>query len=93
MEIPHEILDKIWKRLKDCQLERKLEAKMEIQRPHGGLTVLLSTRSQSITFEVLPAFNALGELSWLCVGGSRDLQGCVDREKSKKGVADSHVVL
>lgn len=85
MEIPHEILDKIWKRLKDCQLERKLEAKMEIQRPHGGLTVLLSTRSQSITFEVLPAFNALALSEQPSPRTYRELKRSLDMTKASPG--------
>lgn len=56
------ILSKIWQCLKDCQLKMKLPTKMEVQRFHGGLTLQLSTKWQSITFEVLPAYNALGEL-------------------------------
>lgn len=51
------------------QLERKLTAKMEMQRPHGGLTIRLSTKWQSVVFAVLPAFDALGEPSGVCGGG------------------------
>lgn len=56
------ILSKIWQCLKDCQLTMKLPAKMEVQRFHSGLTFQLSTKWQTIAFEVLPAYNALGEL-------------------------------
>lgn len=85
MEIPHEILDKIWKRLKDCQLERKLEARMEIQRPNGGLTILLSTRWQSITFEVLPAFNALALSEQPSPRTYRELKRSLDMTEASPG--------
>lgn len=67
-KIQHEILCKIYNWLKHCQLERKLAAKMEILTSSRGLFIQLSTRWQSITFKVLPAFNALGEPSCVCVG-------------------------
>lgn len=41
---------------------------METQRPSGRLTIQLSTEWQSIIFEVLPAFNVLGEPSWVSRG-------------------------
>lgn len=64
----HEFLNKICEWLKASRLERKLVAKMEIKRPYGGLTIQLSTKSQSITFDVLPTFDAVGEPSWVCGG-------------------------
>ena len=55
--------------------------------------VQLSTKQQSITFNVLPAFNALGELSWTCRvverGGGMGLEGLVKRTKPMKGVMGS----
>ena len=55
--------------------------------------VKLSTKQQSITFNVLPAFNALGELSWTCRvverGGGMGLEGLVKRTKPMKGVVGS----
>lgn len=56
----YEILYKILNWLKHCQLEKKLAAKMDILVPSDGLFVQLSTTGQSVTFEVLPAFDALG---------------------------------
>lgn len=85
VEIPHEILDKIWKRLKDCQLERKLAAKMEIQKPDGGLTIVLSTSWQSITFEVLPAFNALALSEQPSPQTYRELKRSLDMTKASPG--------
>lgn len=68
-EKQYEILDKIWEWLRAGQLERKLTAKMEMQKSYVGLTIRLSTRWQSVTFDVLPAFDALGEPSGVCGGG------------------------
>lgn len=58
-----EILIKIWLWLKACQPTMKLAARMEVSEFHGRLTFQLSTKWQSVTFEVLPAYNALGECS------------------------------
>lgn len=41
---------------------------VETQRPNGGLTIKLSTESQNIIFEVLPAFDILGEPSGVSGG-------------------------
>ncbi|XP_029778552.1 2'-5'-oligoadenylate synthase 2 [Suricata suricatta] len=55
-----EILSKIWQWLEVCPFTMKLAARMEVQRFHSGLTLQLSTKWQSLKFEVLPAYNALG---------------------------------
>ena len=78
-----EILSKIWQGLKTCQLTMKLEAGMEIWKLHGRLIFQLSTKWQSITFEVLPAYNALGECSWVwraLVG-----RGVLRKQSQRKG--------
>ena len=86
----HGLLSKIWAQLKHCELTMKLAAKMEIQSINGKLTIQLSTKQQSITFEMLPAFNALGEPPWVCGGGGGlGLEWLVKRAKPKKGVVDS----
>ena len=84
------ILNKIWQLLKACQLAMKLPAKMEVQRFRDGLIFQLSTKWQSITFKVLPAYNALGEFAPGCVQGT-GLERCVETAKPKKGAADSYV--
>ncbi|XP_036785080.2 2'-5'-oligoadenylate synthase 2 isoform X1 [Manis pentadactyla] len=57
---PSEILHKIREVLRVWQLITELAAQVEVQMVSGTLTIQLSTKRQSITFEVLPAFNALG---------------------------------
>lgn len=81
--------------MKHCESTLKLAAKMELQNTNRSSRVMvkLSTKQQSITFNVLPAFNALGELSWVCrvVGrvGGMGLEGLVKRTKPMKGVVGS----
>lgn len=81
----YEILYKILNRLKHCQLERKLAAKMDILMSSRRLVIELSTRWQSITFEVLPAFDALGKPSWVCVGGAGVWRGVLTEKSQRKG--------
>lgn len=93
----YELLGKIWAQMKHCESTLKLAAKMELQNTNRSsrVTIQLSTKQQSITFNVLPAFNALGEPSWACrvVGrvGGMGLEGLVKRTKPKpmKGVVGS----
>ncbi|KAM9622327.1 2'-5'-oligoadenylate synthase 2 [Trichechus inunguis] len=54
------ILDKIWKRVEDLKHSMALEYNLQTQRSQGRLILQLSTKWQSIIFEVLPAFNTLG---------------------------------
>ncbi|XP_003419338.3 2'-5'-oligoadenylate synthase 2 isoform X1 [Loxodonta africana] len=54
------ILKEIWKRLEASQHLKEMAAKLEVQQSQGQLILWLSTKGQSIIFEVLPAFNALG---------------------------------
>ena len=81
--------------MKRCESTLKLAAKMELQNTNRSSRVMvqLSTKQQSITFNVLPAFNALGELSWTCRvverGGGMGLEGLVKRTKPMKGVMGS----
>lgn len=91
----YELLGKIWARMKHCESTLNLAAKMELQNTNRSsrVTVQLSTKQQSIAFNVLPAFNPLGEPSWVCrvagrVGGV-GLEGLVKRTKPMKGVVDS----
>ncbi|XP_035979596.2 LOW QUALITY PROTEIN: 2'-5'-oligoadenylate synthase 2 [Halichoerus grypus] len=79
------ILSKIWQCLKDCQLKMKLPTKMEVQRFHGGLTLQLSTKWQSITFEVLPAYNALGLSETPSSQTYRELRRALDMTKAQPG--------
>lgn len=74
--------------LRVWQLTTELAAQVEVQMVSGTLTIQLSTKRQSITFKVLPAFNALGECSWGC-GAFRSGEAC--GESKAKGVADSYV--
>lgn len=60
-----EIVSKIQQWLEACQFTMRLAARMEVQELHGRLTLQLFTKWQSLTFEVLPAYNALGECSWV----------------------------
>lgn len=66
----YELLGEIWAQMKHCECTLNLAAKMELQNTNRSsrVTVQLSTKQQSITFNVLPAFNALGEPSWVCAG-------------------------
>nr|KAF6403819.1 2'-5'-oligoadenylate synthetase 2 [Molossus molossus] len=81
----HEILNTIWEQLKACQCERKPTAKMEVQRPHGGLAIRLSTWSQSVTFDVLPAFDALGSRDRPSPWTYRELKRSLDMTKASPG--------
>ncbi|KAB0338438.1 hypothetical protein FD755_025247 [Muntiacus reevesi] len=69
-ERQYELLGKIWARMKHCECTLNLAAKMELQNTNRSsrVTVQLSTKQQSITFNVLPAFNALGEPCWVYAG-------------------------
>ncbi|XP_059974523.1 2'-5'-oligoadenylate synthase 2 isoform X1 [Mesoplodon densirostris] len=81
----HDLLSKIWAQLELCELTMKLAAKMETQSINGKLTIQLSTKQQSITFELLPAFNALGlsEKPSLCI--YRELKRSLDMVKARPG--------
>ncbi|XP_053784502.1 2'-5'-oligoadenylate synthase 2 [Desmodus rotundus] len=81
----HEFLNKICEWLKASRLERKLVAKMEIKRPYGGLTIQLSTKSQSITFDVLPAFDAVGLSDKPSLWTYRELKRSLDMTKASPG--------
>ncbi|XP_053525876.1 2'-5'-oligoadenylate synthase 2 isoform X2 [Artibeus jamaicensis] len=81
-----EILNKICKWLKAAQLEQKLAAKMEIKRPWGGgLTIQLSPRWQSVTFDVFPAFDAVGFRNEPCLRTYRELKRSLDMTKASPG--------
>lgn len=81
----HEILNGIWYKLETCQVRRRLAVMVETQRPNGGLTIKLSTESQNIIFEVLPAFDILGSSekpsSWVY----RELKRSLDMTKASPG--------
>ncbi|XP_025745346.1 2'-5'-oligoadenylate synthase 2 [Callorhinus ursinus] len=79
------ILNNIWQCLKACQLTKKLPAKMETERFHGGLTLRLSTKWQSITFAVLPAYNALGLSEKPSSQTYRELRRALDMTKARPG--------
>uniref|UniRef100_A0A8C6AH53 2'-5'-oligoadenylate synthetase 2 n=1 Tax=Monodon monoceros TaxID=40151 RepID=A0A8C6AH53_MONMO len=65
--------DLLWAQLKRCELTM-----------NGKLTIQLSTEQQSITFEMLPAFNALGdEKPSLCT--YRELKRSLDMVKASPG--------
>uniref|UniRef100_A0A8C9Q4J4 2'-5' oligoadenylate synthase n=1 Tax=Spermophilus dauricus TaxID=99837 RepID=A0A8C9Q4J4_SPEDA len=59
-----EILDIIEQQLKARLLALGLTAGYQILRFGGHLNIEVSTRWQTVSFKVLPAFNALGECSW-----------------------------
>ncbi|XP_032954015.1 2'-5'-oligoadenylate synthase 2 [Rhinolophus ferrumequinum] len=84
-KIQHEVLCKICNWLKHCQLERKLAAKMEILTSSGGLFIQLSTRWQSVTFKVLPAFDALGLSEKPSPCTYRELKRSLDMTKANPG--------
>uniref|UniRef100_A0A8P0P2L7 2'-5' oligoadenylate synthase n=1 Tax=Canis lupus familiaris TaxID=9615 RepID=A0A8P0P2L7_CANLF len=79
------ILNKIWQLLKACQLAMKLPAKMEVQRFRDGLIFQLSTKWQSITFKVLPAYNALGLSEKPSSQIYRELKRALDMTKAHPG--------
>lgn len=79
-----EILTKLWLCLTECQFTRKMPAKMEVQKSPSGLTFQLSTRWQNITFKVLPAYNALGELL-LGVWTALVWRGVLREQSQRKG--------
>uniref|UniRef100_A0A8D0UW13 2'-5' oligoadenylate synthase n=1 Tax=Sus scrofa TaxID=9823 RepID=A0A8D0UW13_PIG len=81
-----ELLSQIWAQLKCCQLTRKLEAKMEIQNFNSGpTTIQLFAKEQSITFKILPAFNALGLSEKPSPWTYRDLKRSLDMMKASPG--------
>ncbi|KAJ1074028.1 hypothetical protein K5549_007266 [Capra hircus] len=74
----YELLGKIWARMKHCESTLNLAAKMELQNTNRSsrVTVQLSTKRQSIAFNVLPAFNPLDEaVSACCLAASSLLCG------------------
>ncbi|XP_057600817.1 2'-5'-oligoadenylate synthase 2-like isoform X2 [Hippopotamus amphibius kiboko] len=82
----HKLLSQIWAQLKQCEVTRQqLAAKMEIQTINDRLFILLSTKQQTITFEMLPAFNALGlsEKPSLCT--YRELERSLNMRKASPG--------
>ncbi|XP_068419766.1 2'-5'-oligoadenylate synthase 2 isoform X1 [Eschrichtius robustus] len=81
----HDLLSKIWAQLKHCELTMKLAAKMEIQSINGKLTIQLSTKQQSITFEMVPAFNALGLSEKPSLRTYRELKRALDVVKASPG--------
>ncbi|XP_014642579.1 PREDICTED: 2'-5'-oligoadenylate synthase 2 isoform X2 [Ceratotherium simum simum] len=79
-----EIFKKIWECLRACQVTG-LEAKVQIQRPNSGLTIHVSSGCQSITFEVLPAFNALGLSENPSPWAYRELKRSLDMTNAQPG--------
>lgn len=80
-----EILDQIEHRLKVQPLLKELADIVEIQRLRGALIIQVSTKWHSVSFEVVPAFNALGtrETPRPCI--YRDLKRALDETKSSAG--------
>lgn len=90
----YELLGKIWAQMKHCESTLNLAAKMELQNTNRSSRVIVQLhKTAEHHFHVLPAFNPLGEPSWVCrvVGrvGGVGLEGLVKRTKPMKGVVDS----
>ncbi|XP_065760645.1 2'-5'-oligoadenylate synthase 2-like isoform X1 [Muntiacus reevesi] len=87
-ERQYELLGKIWARMKHCECTLNLAAKMELQNTNRSsrVTVQLSTKQQSITFNVLPAFNALGLSEKPSLWSYRELKRSLDMVKASPGV-------
>uniref|UniRef100_A0A8C3X6K8 2'-5' oligoadenylate synthase n=1 Tax=Catagonus wagneri TaxID=51154 RepID=A0A8C3X6K8_9CETA len=81
----YELLSKIWAQLKLCQLMRNLEAKVEVQNFRGELTIQLSTKQQSLTLKILPAFDALGLSEKPGLWTYRELKRYLDKVKASPG--------
>ncbi|XP_004843812.1 2'-5'-oligoadenylate synthase 2 isoform X1 [Heterocephalus glaber] len=85
VKIQDKILNAITHQLEECRRVRTLPVQWETLRTPKGLSIVLSTRWQKITFEVLPAFNALG----LCENPSpwlyRELIRFMDETKASPG--------
>ncbi|XP_070625746.1 2'-5'-oligoadenylate synthase 2 isoform X3 [Bos indicus] len=83
----YELLSKIWAQMKHCESTWKLAAKMELQNTNRSsrVTIQLSTKQQSITFNVLPAFNALGLSEKSSLWTYRELKRSLDMVKARPG--------
>ncbi|XP_070242165.1 2'-5'-oligoadenylate synthase 2 isoform X2 [Bos mutus] len=83
----YELLSKIWAQMKHCESTWKLAAKMELQNTNRSsrVTIQLSTKQQSITFNVLPAFNALGLSEKSSLWSYRELKRSLDMVKARPG--------
>lgn len=79
------ILGKLWQCLSACQFNVKMPAKMEVQRLSSGLAFQLSTKWQKVTFEVLPAYNALGLSEKPSPQTYRELRRALDMTKARPG--------
>ncbi|XP_043757618.1 2'-5'-oligoadenylate synthase 2 [Cervus elaphus] len=84
----YELLGEIWAQMKHCECTLNLAAKMELQNTNRSsrVTVQLSTKQQSITFNVLPAFNALGLSEKPSLWSYRELKRSLDMLKARPGV-------
>lgn len=73
----YDIIREIRKQLEACQQQEKFEVKFEISKWKAPRVLSFSLKSkefnESVDFDVLPAFNALGETphTWASAGGSR----------------------
>ncbi|XP_055406060.1 2'-5'-oligoadenylate synthase 2 isoform X1 [Bubalus kerabau] len=83
----YELLGKIWAQMKHCESTLKLAAKMELQNTNRSSRVMvqLSTKQQSITFNVLPAFNALGLSEKSSLWSYRELKRSLDMVRARPG--------
>ncbi|XP_010826888.1 PREDICTED: 2'-5'-oligoadenylate synthase 2 isoform X3 [Bison bison bison] len=83
----YELLSKIWAQMKRCESTWKLAAKMELRNTNRSsrVTIQLSTKQQSITFNVLPAFNALGLSEKSSLWSYRELKRSLDMVKARPG--------
>ncbi|KAI4536300.1 hypothetical protein MG293_013692 [Ovis ammon polii] len=83
----YELLGKIWAQMKHCESTLNLAAKMELQNTNRSsrVTVQLSTKQQSITFNVLPAFNPLGLGEKSSPWSYRELKRSLDMVKARPG--------
>ncbi|XP_062944261.1 2'-5'-oligoadenylate synthase 2 isoform X2 [Cynocephalus volans] len=81
----HEVLKEIKHHLVVQLTLWGLENKVKIQMLRGGLTIEVSATWQSISFEVLPAFNALGLSENPSSRIYRDLQRSLDKTKASPG--------
>ncbi|XP_054450337.1 2'-5'-oligoadenylate synthase 2 [Pteronotus mesoamericanus] len=81
----HEILNKIYRWLKASQLKGLVRAQMEIEQSNSGLSIQLSSESQTIIFAVLPAFDAVGVSEKPSPWTYRELKRTLDKTEASPG--------
>ena len=91
----YELLSKIWAQMKHCESTWKLAAKMELQNTNRSsrVTIQLSTKQQSITFNVLLEYLKMVRTICCCSAAKSCLTLCDSMNCSMAGSPIFHCLL